>query len=197
VAIDYIYFLFSCVAGVWQAWCLNYGADNTLSIILGVTMGLPFAVLSYAHASILSKSSAIDQRPDWKGMLILWIGMPLSIVMGVLTILATTLFLHAAGYGTDDLPFYSLRLSIGEAAACLAWATCLLMSFSSCGASRSRYYLFVFFATLYAGSLVVHGFSAVVPKYSSKHLLVTSVVETALSARIGIFARGRERRAYI
>jgi hypothetical protein len=197
VAVDYIYFLLSCVAGVWQAWCFGYGADNTLTIILGVSLGLPFALTSYAHASIVSKSIDIGQSPDWKRMPILWIGMPLSLVLGALTMLAETAFMRVAGYGTENLPFSSLRFLIGEGVACLAWAMCLVMWFRPQQSPGSRHCFLFVFVTLYAGVLFAHGFFAVLPRYSSKYFLATSIVETALSALIVMFARSRERVAHV
>jgi hypothetical protein len=187
VLADSIYFLLSCVAGAWQAWCLDYGADDTLTVILGVSMGFPFALASYAHTSILSKSAAIAERPDWKRMVILWIGMPLSLVMGALTILAETLIMRAVGYDRDELPFYSLRFLIGEAVACFIWAKFLLMWLRHERSLASRYCFLVVFATLFAGVLCTHGFSSLAPRYSSKYVLLTSIVETALSAGIVIF----------
>ena len=190
--VDIVYFLLSCIAGAWQAWCFNYGVDNALTVIFGIFMGFPFALVSYAHTSILSKSVDIADRPDWKRVVILWVGMPLSLVLGALTILAETVIMRAVGYGWDGLPFCSLRLLIGEAVACLIWAMFLLMWLRQRGPA-SRYYFLGVFAMLFAGVLCAHGFFSLVPRYSSKYVLTTSIVETALSAMIVIFTRSRER----
>ena len=192
MAVDYIYFAIACFAGVWQAWCFEYGADNALTIILGLSMGLPFALASYSHATIVSKSTASGEGADWKRTLILWLGMPISVLIGALTILAGTVLMSALGYGRDNLPFYSLRLLIGEAVACLVWAKCLQLWLRDQWRPGSRNRLFVVFATLYAGVLFTRGFSVLLHKYSSKYFLVTSICETALSAMIVIFAKNRE-----
>ena len=193
--VDYIYFLLSCIAGVWQAWCFDYGADNALTAVLGVFMGFPFALASYAHTSILSKSSATAEQPDWKAMVILWVGMPLSLVMGALTMFAETVLMRAVGYGEVNIPFDSLRLLIGEAVACLTWASFLLSWLRHQRSSASRYYLLVVFATLYAGVLCAHGFSSLLVHWysSDRYFLLMSIVETALSAMIVIFTKSRKR----
>ena len=188
VTIDYIYFLLSCIAGVWQAWCFDYGRDNALTIMLGAFMGLPFALASYIHSSI-----HVAERPDWKRLLILWVGMPLSLVVGALMLLAETGIMRAVGYDMDHLPFYRLRLLIGEAVACSAWAMCLLLWVRYHRRSGSPYRFFVVFATLYAGVLLVNGFSVLVHRSSSRYFLVASIVETALSAVIVIFTKSKEQ----
>jgi hypothetical protein len=83
-----------------------------------ILMSLPFAVAPYGHAAFLSTTSAVAERPDWKRILVLWAGMPLSLVVGSLTILGKTRFMYTVGFGTDNLPFDSVRLLIGEGAAC-------------------------------------------------------------------------------
>ena len=121
---DSIYILLSGIVGVWQAWCFNYGRD---SILIAVLMSLPFALASYAHALFLRATGTVPERPDWRRTLVLWVGMPLSLVVGSLTILAETGIMYAVGFGVDNLPLDSFRLLVGEAAACLAWAVCLLV----------------------------------------------------------------------
>lgn len=197
MVVDYIYFLFACIAGAWQAWCFDYGSDNKLTIILGAFMSLPFALASYAHASMLSRSGAVTERPDWRRLFILWVGMPLSLAIGALTIHVETGTMHVVGYDNDHLPFYSLRILIGEAVACSAWAMCLLLWLRHNRKPRSRYRFFIVFAMLFAGVLLAYGFSALVGRSSSKYFLVTSIVETALSALIVIFTKARERMAHV
>src|SRR5260370_39430569 len=113
---DYIYIAASCIASIWQAWCWG---SNTFWVI---PMGLPFALTSYAHSSF---PLSVVERPDWKRMFVLWAGMPVSLIAGALTIAGETGIMYAVGFGVNDLPLYTFRLLIGEAAACLAWAKCL------------------------------------------------------------------------
>jgi hypothetical protein len=120
-ATGYIYVLLSSLAGVWQWWCADYGRDNFLTVTLGALMSLPFALASYAHASLFN--STIVTRPNWKRIFILWAGMPFSFAIASLTILAQTRIMYAIGLGIDNLPYDSVRLMIGEGAACLVWAT--------------------------------------------------------------------------
>jgi|HubBroStandDraft_2_1064218.scaffolds.fasta_scaffold87128_2 hypothetical protein len=123
---DYLYILFTCIAGIWQSWCFTYGSDRFLLVIL-ILMGFPFALASYVHAWFLSTTRTVVERPDWMRILILWAGKPLCIVVASLTVFAETRIMVAIGFGIMDLPFYDLRLLVGEGAACLAWAGCLLI----------------------------------------------------------------------
>lgn len=84
---DSIYILLSGTVGVWQAWCVNYGRN---SVLLAIFMSVPFAVVSYAHALLLNQDGIINERPDWKRVLVLWAGMPLSLVVFSLTVLMET-----------------------------------------------------------------------------------------------------------
>lgn len=182
------------MAGVWQSWCFNYGADS-LFVFMG--MSLPFALASYAHASLLSKISTVESRPDWKRMLILWAGMPLSLAVGASTILAETGVLYVTGFGMANLPFYSLRLVIGEAAACLAWAICLLGWSRKTGFRLSRRQLLGSFSALFAGVLVASGLSTPILRSFHKniHFLLISVFTTTISALILVFLRGEAQKA--
>jgi hypothetical protein len=196
MAANCIYFMFAGVAGVWQAWCFDYGADNALTIVLGISIGLPFALASYAHGSIVNKSVGISECPELNRIIVLWVGMPLSLVLGASTMAAETVFMRAVGNGWDNLPHYGLRLLIGESVACMAWAACLLIWLRPRRGLIYRYGLIVF-VTLYAGALFAYGFSVVVPRYAPAYFLVTSIVETALSAMIVIFATRKEPVAHV
>lgn len=190
---DYVYVLVCSLAGVWQWWCADYGRDNFLTVALGILMGLPFALASYAHISLFRTSSAVVARPDWKRILILWAGMPFSLAIGSLTILAQTQIMYAIGFGIDNLPFYSLRLMIGEAAACLVWAVCLLAWSRESGSSLSRNRILASFAVLFAGVLSANGVTSLVLESFHKDIswLFISVVVTTISALILIFLRGK------
>ena len=190
---DYIFVLLSSLAGVWQWWCADYGRDNFLTVTLGALMSLPFALASYAHTSLCRTSSTVVARPDWKRILILWAGMPFSLAIGFLTILAQTRIMYAVGFGIDNLPFYSLRLVFGEGAACLVWVICLLAWSRESGSCLSRNRLLALFAILFAGVLATHGVSNLVLKSFHKdiYFLLTSVVATTISALILVFLRAK------
>jgi hypothetical protein len=191
--VDCIYVLFSCLSGWWQAWCVNYGRD---SILIPILMSLPFALASYAHATF-PVTGTVPERPDWKRALILWAGMPLSLAVGSLTILAESGIMSAAGLGIDNLPFYSVRLVVGEGTACLAWTACLLLWSRQSRFHPSRGILFAVFAVLYAGVLLAHGLSEVIRRNFHKDLffLLTSIVATMISALILLFLRGKAQEA--
>jgi hypothetical protein len=192
-SIDYIYVLLSSLAGVWQWWCVDYGRDNFLTVALGALMSAPFVLASYAHASLFRTSSTVVARPNWKRIVILWAGMPFSLAIGSATILAQTRIMQAVGFGIDNLPFYSLRLVIGEAAACLVWAICLLAWSWESGSCFSRNRILPLFAILLAGVLSAHGVSNLALKsfHREIYFLLTSVVATTISALILIFLRGK------
>jgi hypothetical protein len=189
----YIYVLLSSLAGVWQWWCFDYGRDNLLTVTLGILMSLPFALVSYAYVSLFRTSSRVVARPDWKRILVLWAGMPLSLATGSLAILVQTRIMYAVGFRTDNPPFYALRLVIGEGAACLVWATCLLVWSNESGSHLSRNRLLALFTTLFASVLSAHGLSNLVLKSLHKEIyfLLTSVVATTISAMILVFLTGK------
>jgi len=184
--IDYIYVLLSCGSGIWQAWCLNYGAN---SILIPVLMSLPFALASYAYALFLGATGTVPERPDWKRAFVLWVGMELSLVVASFTILTETGMMYAAGFGIDNLPFGDLRLLIGEGAACLMWAICLLAWSRQPGRFLSGNRLLAVFATLFAGVLFAYGLSYLIRRSFHKDLfiLLTSIVVTMISALILVF----------
>lgn len=185
---DYIYVMASCIAGVWQAWCFTYGKNNLLVLVI-IGMSLPFALVSYIHASLLNATGDIAQPPDWKGIIVLWAGMPLSIVVASLTGAAETGILYAAGFGIVNLPLYSLRLLIAEGTACLAWATCLLFWSRQRGIRPLRKRLVAISAALFAGVLTADGLSWLIIRIFHKdvYVLLESVVVTMLSALIVVF----------
>jgi hypothetical protein len=187
-SVDYIYVLFSSGAGVWQAWSANYGRN---SILLAVTMSLPFAVASYAYALFRSTTSADAQRPDWKRVLILWAGMPLCMVVFTLTALAEVGIMRGIGFGIDNLPFVSLRILIGAGAACFAWAICLLAWSRQRSLRLLRSRIPVVSATLFVGVLSAYGLSELILRNLHKDLfvLLTSIVVTTISALILVILR--------
>lgn len=138
-------------------------------------MGLPFALASYVHASALSRI-----LPDWKRVTVLWLGMPLSMLAAALLMLTETGAMYAAGLGVNDLPFLTARFLIGESAACLVWAGCLLI-----WAKRPfRGHLLSIFAFLYAGVFLSYGLARAVQRWADKdvYLLSVSLIETLISA---------------
>jgi hypothetical protein len=193
-AIDCSYILLCSAAGLLQAWCFTYGRDN---LLVAIGMSLPFALASYTRALWLSKIRTVEARPNWKGILVLWAGMPLSLVVGALTILAETGVMVIAGFKIDDLPFYALRLLIGEAAACLAWAACLLVWSRQTGVCVSRKRLLASFSTLFAGVLAAYGLSGVILRslHRNVYFPLTSVVATTISALILVFLRSKAQEA--
>lgn len=187
---DYLYLLLCCVAAVWEAWCFDSGR----SALLVIPMGFPFGLASYAHATFLSNTSEKAERPVWPRMLVLWVGMPLSLSVGALTMLALSGIMHIAGFGISDTPGVIFRLLVGEGAACLAWAKCLLIWSRHQSPRRSGNRLLILFVTLYAGIFLAHGLSLLIREHFSKdvYLVSVSIIETAISAMIVIFM-GQQR----
>jgi len=185
-SVDYIYVLLSSVSGIWQAWCLNYPSN---SLLLAILWSLPFALASYAHASLLKKAGIVNEPPDWKRVLVLWAGMQLSLVIFSLTGLLETQIMRAFYPGADNFPFLHLRIFIAEGAGCLAWAACLLVWSRQPGRRLSMRLLPALFATLFAGVLFAYGLSYLIRRNFHKDLLmlVTSIVVTMISALILVF----------
>lgn len=190
---DGIYILLSGIVGTWQAWCLNYGSNGLLLAILWSLWSLPFALASYVHASLLKKAGIVNERPDWKRMLVLWAGMQFSLVIFSLTVLMETQIMSVLYRTADNLPFYGLSLLIGEAAACLAWAVCLLVWSRRPVLRRSGNRLLALFAALFAGVLIAAGLATLIRRSFQKdfYFLLTSVVATMISALILVLLRGK------
>jgi len=187
---DWIYILFASIAGAWQAWCFSYGRN---SISLPVLMSLPFALASYAHASLLNKAGIVDEWPDWRRVFVLWGGMPVSIVACFLTILAETQILNAVYGRADNLPFYDVTVFIGEAAGSVVWAGCLLVWSGQRGLRPSLRRLPTIFATLFASVVSAYGVATLI--YRSFHkdslIVLTSVFITVTSAVMLILLRSK------
>jgi len=175
-SVDYIYVLLSSVSGIWQAWCLNYPSN---SLLLAILWSLPFALASYAHASLLKKAGIVNERPDWKRVLVLWAGMQLSLVIFSLTGLLETQIMRAFYPGADNFPFLHLRIFIAEGAASIAWACCLLVW-------SGRPSLRVFLrslpapsAILFASALSAYGLATIVRRafHIDMLLVLTSTVQ--------------------
>jgi hypothetical protein len=194
---DYLYVLFACIAGAWQAWCLNYGRDNVLAVFLMILLGFPFALASYVHASWLSSTDEIPERPNWKGLVVLWAGMPLSFAAGALTILAQTGIMYIALHRMNDLPLDSLRLLIGESVACLLWAKCLLLWLRQQGLHHSLRQFLALFGALLVGVLVAYGLTILIVRSSQRdhYWLFTSIATTAMSALCLVVLRNRFQHA--
>jgi hypothetical protein len=101
--------------------------------------------------------------------------------------------MQAAGYGIDNLPFYDVRLLIGEAAACLAWAACLLVWSSRPLRNFSKKNLLVIWAALFAIVLSAYGGSKLVLANFHKdvYFLLTSITATLLSALILVLLKNK------
>lgn len=189
---DYTYILFSCIAGLWQGWCFTYGS-NRLLVLVAIGMSLPFALATYAYALFLNRATSIAERPDWKRMLILWAGMPFSLVCSSLMSMAETRLMYVFGYGTVDLPFYDIRLLIAEGAACLAWAACLLVWSRRSGAGAVRNRFLAAFAVLFVGVIMADGLAYLALRLLNRDLYfyLESVVTTIISALILIFVENK------
>lgn len=184
--VDYIYVLLSCAAGIWQWWCFTFGRGGLLmSIALMMLVSVPFALASHAWALVVSMGRSPRGRPSWRRFLVLWAGMPVSLIVGSLAVAAETGML---GFRDDPL-FPNLRIAVGECMASLAWAACLLGW--SHGLVYSRLKIVRVFAVLLAGVLPVHALSVVILRVFDRdvYLLSTSIVATALSALVLAFDR--------
>jgi hypothetical protein len=186
--IDYIYLLLCSAAGVWQWWCAVYGQDNIITVVLALLMSLPFTLASYWHARRISTAS---DWPDWKRMLVLWAGMPLSLVVGSMTGFAETKVLLSAGFRMENLPFYFFRIAVAEAAACGAWTICLVVWFRQPGLHLSRRRILALFASLFGGVLSAQALSYLINTnfHQDIYLLSTSVIATAISGMSLVFLR--------
>jgi hypothetical protein len=187
----YSYIFLACLAALWQWWCLQRGGNNTFAIVtLILLMGLPFALATYVYAA--SAVPPAVPRRRWRGMLVLWAGMPISLVAGISIIGAQTAIMYAAGF-RDDLPLYTVRLVIGEACACLAWALCLQTSLRQMGPNRERRRFPGLFVALFAGVLFVEVLSWLTLRYWHKDIffislsiVVTVISALALSVKMGV-----------
>jgi len=191
---DYIYILLSCIAGIWQAWCFSYGSNNLIMLVV-IAMSLPFALVSYIHASLRGATGDIAERPGWKRAFVLWAGMPLSLVVFSVTVLAETGIMDVSGFGILNLPFITLRLLIGEGAASFVWAICLLISGRQSGLHLARNLLFLTFAALFAGVLFASGLAYLVSRvfHADIYVYLESTVATTISAVILVFLRNKEK----
>ena len=182
---DGIYLLFSSVAGVWQAWCANSGS-NQFMVLQVILMGVPFALASYAHASLSNRVDSIAERLDWKRALVLWAGMPLCLVVVSLTMFVQAGITHLIGFATDNVRLIYLWIVIGEGAACFFWAECLLIWSRQQAFSTLRRPLLALFAALFPGALCTLGLSELILIGFHKDItiLLTSIVMTTISALI-------------
>ena len=180
---DYAYLLASCAAAVWQAWCFN----SSKTVWLIVPMGLPFALATYAHAFSLNGS-----RPSWRRIVVLWGGMPLSMLAAALLMAAETGGMYVAGFGVDDLPFLITRFLIGMSAGCLLWTGCLIVW---CQRPRHNRFLIIF-VFLYAGVLLSYGVYRILQRLGAEktnYLFLLSIIETVISAACLILLEIRGR----
>jgi hypothetical protein len=99
--------------------------------------------------------------------------------------------MRGIGFATESVPFVSLLIFIGEGAACLAWAMCLLSRPRRHGLRLPRSRIPVVSATLFAGVLAAYGLSELTLRRLHKDLLVlfTSIVVTTISALILVILR--------
>jgi hypothetical protein len=155
-------------------------------------MGFPFALISYGHALLRPVTGIVSGRLDWKSIIVFWIGMPLSFMLGALTILAETGIMQALGFGVRDLPLYDLRLLIGEAAACAAWTTCILFW---CRRSQRKASFLLLCVALVIIVMGAYGFSTVLFRAFHKdlYILLASVSATTLSAVFLVLPGSRYR----
>jgi hypothetical protein len=197
-AVDYVYVLLSCIAGLWQSWCVNYARDNILAVILVILMSLPFTLASYGYALFLHRTSMAAEQPNWSRILVLWAGMPLSMVVGSLALLAQTAIMYVVGFGIVDLPFYSLRLLIGEGAACLVWAECLVIWSRQRSLRSARTRFLATFTALCVGLLIAYGLSTVMLIKFHKNVFwsSTSIVMTAISALVVVHLKRDSQEAF-
>ena len=151
-----------------------------------IPMGLPFALASYAHASSRRTTGTPTERPDSRRILVLWAGMPISLLVGALIMFAETGIMHAAGFGMENLPFEPFRRLLGEGAACLAWATCLLIWSHRSSLRLSRKRLVALSTSLFVCVVAAYCLSLLIFKNFHKdvYFLLTSVFASTLSALI-------------
>ena len=186
-AADYAYFIAACGAGVWQAWCLNYSGDDILSIFLVLSFSVSFAVASYGYLSAFRGTEARDTQPPWKPILVLWAGMPLSVVLASLSMLATLELSRAVGFGADNnVPLVYLVIAMGEGVACLAWAKCLQIFCRQVGSGELPGRFRTVFVSLFLSVLLAEGLIRLAPSYPSPEMYFgsISVLATATSAII-------------
>jgi hypothetical protein len=184
-AVDLVYILLSGFAGIWEAWCFNYGRDDLVLIAVVVLQGLPFALLSSAHDRVAHPAvGRADAAPRWKRMLALWAGMPLSFLSGALSAGVTTVIVYAIAHPTD-FPSY-IPFCIGVAVACFAWTCCIRMWLIRPGMRLLGGSFFTACLVLIAGTVVAYGLSALILRTLHKDLWwsLTGVVITAATAAI-------------
>jgi hypothetical protein len=179
---DFFYVVLSGAAGIWQGWCFSYGTNSFLGLIV-MTMSLPFVALSFIY-SLGNPAARIVEPPNWKRVLILWVGMPASLLAFALTVLAETGIIYLLGLARVNPAFGGLRLLIGEAAGCFVWAICLLAWARKGKPILSRNLLFAIVASLFLGVLLANGLNFLVLKSFHKDLYVylVSAVTTMISA---------------
>lgn len=128
-AADCVYFVLACGAGIWEAWCAGWSGDDALAIFLLISMSEAFAVLSSGYMLQFGGGGHIGPRSPWKPIVILWAGMPLSVLLASLSMTGVTRALSAAGFRVDNnVPYAHILIGSGEAVACLAWTACLQVS---------------------------------------------------------------------
>ena len=183
---DYAYVLLCSTAGVWQWRCFVYGADNIITVALAITMSLPFALASWWYAR---RIGTVSRWPDWKRMLLLWAGMPLSFAVGSMTAIAAAQVMLFIGVDLGTFPFSFFWIALAEAAACGAWTICLVVWACQPGRRLSRKRLLVLFAALFGGVLSTHALTTIlnIMFHHDIYFLSTSVVATTISAMMLIF----------
>jgi hypothetical protein len=183
--VDCVYLLSCCLAGVWQAWCFNYGRDDVFTLTLILLMGLPFAISSYAREVFRNRASTAASRPKWSSVFILWAGMPLSLALGALCVGLTTTVRHVLGLAATH-PRFDAPLLVGEGAACMAWAEALQVWCQRLGLWGSKSGVVLNFSLLFAGALTAQSLSILVFKSSHKDIywFLESTVVTTISGMV-------------
>jgi len=191
---DYVFLMAACGAGMWQAWCISYPRDDIFSIFLVMSFGVPFAVASYGYLSAFSGTGARDTRPPWKPILVLWAGMPPSVVLASLSMLATSQVSRAVGFRIDNnIPFAYFVIAMGESVACLAWAKCLQIFCRQIGLGELHGRLKAVFVSLFVSVLLAEGLLKLSPSYPSQRISLgcISVLATITSATILVISAKR------